>query len=73
MNWTMGPFYVSVACKDGVYSLGAEEAQANAQLLAAAPDMYAALENLLKVGGTDQGAWRTGMAALAKARGEEGR
>lgn len=49
------------------------EATANARLIAAAPDLYEALEAALEcldmTGGTEP--YDSGMAALAKARGEQ--
>lgn len=53
--------------------LSLETARANAALIAAAPDMYAALEELLDtVSNADEtsGAYEKATAALAKARGE---
>ena len=49
-----------------------EEAEANAALIAAAPDMYEVLEDLLKYKGvmSDESTERAN-AAIAKARGEE--
>jgi len=51
------------------------EAQANAHIIAAAPDLYEALENLLGVhegkGGTKYHAGEIARAALAKASGQE--
>lgn len=55
---------------------GTDEAAANAALIAAAPDLYAALAGLMAAvgqpddGGSDMDAWNDAKAALAKARGE---
>ena len=49
-----------------------DPAAANASLIAAAPDLYAALEALCTSGGPDDGTdlIANGLSALAKARGE---
>lgn len=49
--------------------VGHDTAKANARLIAAAPDLYEALNALDKYGHTDA-VWRHAKAALAKARGE---
>jgi hypothetical protein len=49
------------------------EAEANARLIAAAPDLYEALHDLCASGGLDDGGdvFAKAKAALAKARGEK--
>lgn len=53
-----------------------EEAYANARLIAAAPDLYEALKDVLKHGGSTSGEWvpeqyyKAAEAALAKAEGK---
>jgi hypothetical protein len=63
----------------GVYTirggrgLSREESDANAHLIAAAPEMLAALEGILNIGHTPdtwEVAHRIGRAAIAKAKGE---
>jgi hypothetical protein len=44
--------------------------EANANLLAAAPDLYAALEEIVALTDRKHNAWDEARAALAKARGE---
>ena len=51
-----------------------EQAKSNAALIAAAPDMYAALSDLCRLAPIDKREWQlrldSGIAALKKARGE---
>ena len=47
-----------------------DEAKANAHLIAAAPDMYEALEECVAFTGAHGGPFAKARAALAKARGE---
>lgn len=52
----------------------AEQAQADARLIAAAPELYAALKDLLKASQTDEpddwlAGWQAANAAIAKVRG----
>lgn len=54
----------------GVAGFWAEEAAGNANLIAAAPELYEALEALLDDGGGNDDVRALGHAALAKARGE---
>lgn len=87
-NWTPGPWRVGThhqilstggdnRCA-GIVSynswMGIEEAEANAHLIAAAPDMYAALEQLVNTAASYQPHFynelKQARAALAKARGE---
>lgn len=75
--------FSNTSCSDIVYEddgdgLGCHydiEAIANAQLIAAAPELYAALAEVIDIwepypGGSAEVAWKTAKAALAKARGE---
>ena len=64
-----------VGCGCRVY--GMPEGEANARLIAAAPDLLAALESVLTIGGIDQSPGTNGRvvlhqvrAAIAKARGQ---
>lgn len=60
--------------KHKTYMKDEHEAEANASLLAAAPDLYEALHLVLDTYGfdssTDSSIWQTVTAALSKARGE---
>lgn len=49
---------------------GREEAEANARLIAAAPEMLEALEGILAITDRDHAAWNKARAAIAKAKGE---
>ena len=55
----------------GVWRGGSAEAEANAHLISAAPDLYEALRDLVRTGGDDHmpGYWEAAEAALAKAEG----
>ena len=58
-----------------IYGFKLPEGQANARLIAAAPELYEALENLMDFlfhGKKDRQMILRARAALAKARGEEG-
>ena len=90
-KWTPGPWRVlndeaiKVASSDGslatvthIHLRGrrdTSEVEANANLIAAAPDLYAALADLLDREGDDtldsvKAKWAAARAALAKARGQ---
>lgn len=45
-------------------------AEANGRLIAAAPELYAALEEVVRISDRKHDAWDEAKAALAKARGE---
>lgn len=75
--------FSNTSCSEVVYEddsdgLGCHydvQAMANAQLIAAAHDLYAALAEIIDIwephpGGSAEDAWKAGKAALAKARGE---
>lgn len=47
-----------------------DQSEANAQLIAAAPDLYEALQRLDRFGHTDA-TWDYALRAMAKARGEQ--
>ena len=47
-----------------------DELKANAHLIAAAPELYEALERVVRISDRDHVAWNEAKAALAKARGE---
>ena len=49
---------------------GSGDVQANAHLIAAAPDLYAALEEVIRISDRKHDAWDKAKAALVKARGE---
>lgn len=81
----VGPLGVTVAhcgqamtsCADGSYWIRAEESSANAHLIAAAPELYAALQACCEEAFDTETTTarmveirRTARAALAKARGE---
>ncbi len=63
---TDSPFPCVVDCDSGYNSMSFEEAQANARLISAAPDLLAALEVRL----AQIKALREARAAITKARGE---
>jgi NMD protein affecting ribosome stability and mRNA decay len=61
--------YVALACR----RVSRSEEEANARLIAAAPDMFDALERLLdqrKAGFFTEYAWEAARAALARAKGD---
>ena len=70
-TWTIGPAYIG---GDGLTQEGQERMAADARLIAAAPELLEALDNLLKVidgeGGTKPNACEMARAAIAKAIGE---
>jgi hypothetical protein len=74
--WTVAPFtsnpqHSSVAARDDVTVAEVFDRPADARLIAAAPDLYAALEAFMRLGTMDdQAAIDAARAALAKARGE---
>lgn len=82
-KWAKGPWVkigAGIGCEHDSsivaigYGNGGGSYEANAHLIAAAPDLYEALENLLNVingeGGTKPNARELCHKALAKARGE---
>lgn len=81
-KWTPGPWVVTKDGKnvcgkpdnDGMKPSVARYTNDDSHLIAAAPDLYEALDNLLRVhecdGGTKYHAGDIARAALAKARGE---
>ena len=55
----------------GGYVIAETVTAENGPLLAAAPDLLAALERLIKTNGADyEGGWQAGKRAIAKARGK---
>ncbi len=90
-KWTPGPWELAdkynctdVRAVDGPYvadcnasaAIDWRTKEANARLIAAAPELYEALENLRKLYDTDEGCrsmpeYQAAIAALAKARGEQ--
>lgn len=76
-RWVSGPKHSQLAqvvwCMEG--DDRSPECEANAHLIAAAPELLEALENLLKVhegeGGTQHHAGDMARAVIAKAKGEE--
>jgi len=86
-NWKTHPFSIIVQGKYGVHSttianiptrmtIPPQEQKANAQLIAAAPAMYEALQTILNMALMDKGHWAKtieteALAALAKAQSSE--
>ena len=89
--WTQGPWEVldhpTETCRiraphngmeiGTVFCTDLEDGAANARLIAAAPELYEALQGILEIGKRDMsnpkydGYFNTAKAALAKARGEQ--
>ena len=60
-------------CGFGIWRGKSEEAQANARLIAAAPDLLAALRNFMEADGHsdfEESWWTAARAAIAKATGQ---
>lgn len=83
-NWKTNPFSIIVQGKYGVHAttvaniptrmtIPPQEQKANAQLIAAAPDLLKALEGIMQTvaGCQKESHWEVARAAINKARGTE--
>jgi hypothetical protein len=73
--WPLGPSYRGEICTvqsaDHISGISRQEAEANARLIAAAPDLLAALKGILVITDRDHVVWDAARAAIAKAEGIE--
>lgn len=65
-----GPDEILVADCGGILRRSHEEMESNARLIAAAPDLLAALEDVVRVADRDTVIFDVARAAIAKAKGE---
>lgn len=66
---SLGDDNIALVCFEGELN-DEKECEANAHLIAAAPELYEALKEVVALSDRKQHAWDNARAALAKARGE---